>query len=494
MAKQREQNGELSADRMVIAMRETAARLNGIIHSAMDAIITVDENQDIVIFNPAAERMFGCDAADVMHTPLDQFIPARFRGLHRQHIERFAATGVTSRRMGATSQIIALRGDGAEFPVEASISQVTVGGKKLFSVILRDVTQRQQTEQALRDSAERYQRLVELVPDAIWIERDERIAFVNRACLRLLGAESVAQLLGRSPLDFVHPEFRSLAIERRERLLADRQRSAYIEKKIVPLVGEHRDVEIAETLFQDETGIGVLVVLHDITERKAAEQELHQSRTQLRALSAALHAAREEEQQRIARELHDELGQMLTAMKMDITAIQRAVEPGQQVIAGRAQDIALLLERTVTAVRRIATELRPLMLDDLGLVPTIGWLARDFAKRTQLKVETSLPEGELDIDPMLATVFFRVLQESLTNVAKHSEATRVQISLQCSGADMRLRVADDGRGFDPSAAKDTKTFGLLGMRERAETANGEFQVTSTPGAGTVVEMVVPLQR
>ena len=307
-------------------MRESAARLSGIIQSTMDAIITVDERQDIVIFNPAAEQMFGCPAADVQGTPLEQFIPPRFRAAHRTHINRFAETGVTTRRMGVQSEIVGLRADGEEFPLEASISQVSVGGRKLFTVILRDITARRRADESLRESAERYQRLVELVPDAIWLERDGRIVFANRACLQLLGGDSAAQVLGKSPLQFIHPDFHAVATERRQRVAMGHGSSPLMDKQIVRLDGEIRDVEIAETSFHDEGSIALLAVLRDVTERKRAERELLQSREQLRQLSASLQAVREEEKTRISRELHDELGQALTGLKMDLAQL---VEPAQ---------------------------------------------------------------------------------------------------------------------------------------------------------------------
>ena len=378
--RQREQGTKTSDERMVAAMRESAARLNGIIQSAMDAIITVDERQDIVIFNPAAEEMFGCAAADVLGTPLDQFIPSRFREAHGAYIDHFGATGVTTRRMGAQAEIVGLRANGEEFPLEASISQVSIGGKKLFTVILRDITQRKRDEQALRESAERYQRLVELVPDAIWIERDDRIAFVNRACVQLLGGDSVVQLLGRSPLQFIHPDFHVVAAERRQRLAAGLDAGPRIEKRIVRLDGEVRDVEIAEAPFLDEGSRAIFAVLRDITERKHGEREMVESREQLSHLSAALQTVREEEKARIARELHDELGQALTGLKMDVADILTHLTPGQVDAIARAGAMKSLIETTVASVRRIATELRPLMLDDLGLVPTVEWLAHDFSR------------------------------------------------------------------------------------------------------------------
>ncbi len=488
---EREQQTRNGSERMVHAMRESAARLNGIIQSTMDAIITVDQRQDIVIFNPAAEQMFGCAAADVQGTPLDQFIPPRFREAHRAHIDRFAETGVTTRRMGAQPAIFGLRANGEEFPLEASISQVSVGGRKLFTVILRDITARKRAEEAVRESAERYQRLVELVPDAIWIERDDRIAFLNRACVQLLGSDSVVRVLGRSPLEFIHPDFHAVAQARRQRLAAGVETNPLMDKQIVRLDGEVRDIEIAEAPFHDEGSIAFLAVLRDITDRKRAEHEVRESREQLRQLSASLQAVREEEKARIARELHDELGQALTGLKMDLAQLVTHLAPGQQGAIAQADAMKVLIESTVAAVRRIATELRPLMLDDLGLFATIEWLANDFSRRTGIAVDLTLPEAEFEVDSQLSTALFRVLQESLTNVARHAGADRARVALSVSEHDIQLLVQDNGKGIGPAPEDAPKTFGLLGMRERASMLGGELTVQSEAGAGTAIVMIVP---
>jgi len=483
---------------MVTAMRETAARLNGIIQSTMDAIITVDEHQNIVIFNPAAEHMFGCHGADVIGTPLEQFIPARHRELHHAHVRQFGNTGVTTRRMGGAAEIVGLRADGTEFPVEASISQATVAGNKLFTVILRDVTARkrditarQHAEDALRDSSDRYQRLVELVPDAIWVERENRIAFVNRACMSLLGAESDEQVLNRSPLDFIHPEFHAHFTQRRKRLALGPETNPLMEKKIVRVDGKVIDVEIAEASFHDEGTVPILAVMRDITERKRAEREVRESQDQLRELSASLQAVREEEKARIARELHDELGQALTGLKMDLAQIVAMLEPQQAEIVRRADTMRSLIESTVASVRRLATELRPLMLDDLGLIATMGWLANDFAKRTGIAVDVRLPDSDFEAGPDLCTTLFRVLQESLTNVARHAHASHVRVSLTEDDGVVRLEVHDDGKGIDPAPQGRRKSFGLLGMRERASMLGGHVTINSNPGAGTSVLLAIP---
>ena len=494
----RDPRSETSTDRMITAMREAAARLNGIIQSTMDAIITVDEHQNIVIFNPAAEQMFGCHGADVIGTPLDQFIPSRHRDAHHDHIERFGATGVTTRRMGAAAEIVGLRADGSEFPIEASISQVIVAGKKLYTVILRDITARKlevaarkHAEEALRDSAERYQRLVELVPDAIWLERDNQIAFANRACLLLLGADSQAQVLMRSPLEFIHPDFHTAAAQRRTRLTAALEANPLMEKRIVRVDGSVIDVEIAEAAWHDEGGVAILAVLRDVTERKRAERELRDSRELLRELSGALQAVREEEKTRIARELHDELGQALTGLKMDLAQVVSMLEPQQVEIIRRTGAMRSLIESTVAGVRRLATELRPLMLDDLGLVATMEWLANDFARRTGIQVHVHLPGTDFEAGPELSTTLFRVLQESLTNVSRHAQASEVHIALTEEDGMIRLRVDDNGRGIDRVSDPKRKSFGLLGMRERADMLGGQVTVNSSPGSGTSVLMAIP---
>ena len=218
-----------------------------------------------------------------------------------------------------------------------------------------------------------------------------------------------------------------------------------------------------------------------------------ESREQLRHLSASLQAVREEEKARIARELHDELGQALTGLKMDLALLVTQLAPEQQGAIDQANAMKTLIESTVASVRRIATELRPLMLDDLGLVSTIEWLVNDFSRRTGIAVDLTLPEAEFEVDPGLSTALFRVLQESLTNVARHAGADHVRVTLAGTGRDVRLTVDDDGKGIDAALEGVSKTYGLLGMRERASILGGELTVHSNPGAGTSIVMIVPRQ-
>jgi PAS domain S-box-containing protein len=343
------------------------AQLEAIVDSAMDAIITVDAAQKIVLFNRAAEQVFGCRREDALGSPLDRFIPQRFRGAHRGHIEHFGRTGVTSRRMGDVTTLWALRPDGEEFPIEASISQAGEPGQRFYTVILRDITL-----------------------------------------------------------------------------------------------------------------------------RKRYEDELKRREQELRDLSARVLEAREEEKTLIARELHDELGQLLTALKMDLAALRERIGADAE-LAAKADEMSAMLDQTVSATRRISADLRPLMLDDLGLADAAAWLVDDFAKRSGIRCEYHGPsEGALDdIAKPVATALYRALQESLTNIGRHAGAKHAWVALGVDAGMASLDIEDDGRGIAPADVAKSRSLGLKGMRERVTYLGGSFEVARAARGGTRVRVRVP---
>ena len=348
-------------------LRDT--RLGSIVESAMDAIITVDESQRVVLFNRAAEEIFGRTRDEALGASLDDFIPVRFRKGHRELVQRFGESDGKSRRMGQHARVVrGLRKSGEEFPIEASISQVSEGGQRYFTVIVRDVTQRVEQEEALRKS------------------RDE-----------------------------------------------------------------------------------------------------------IQVFAGAANTAREQEKSRIARELHDELGQSLTALKIDLGWLRENLGSPSEEVTRKLAAMQVLVDGTVAAARRISADLRPLMLDDLGLTAAAEWLVHNFTARTGIACELVLGEGELDLPDPYSTTVFRVLQESLTNVAKHAEARQVEVTLEREGDSVLLTVSDDGRGFSPGESPEG-SYGLIGQRERAYLVKGEVHVDSAPGKGTRVELRVPVPK
>jgi PAS domain S-box-containing protein len=353
-------------------LQESQVRFESVINSAMDAIIGIDEAQRVVLFNAAAERMFGCAATKALGQTLDQFIPARLRSAHRAHVRAFGTTGVTSRAMGRLGDLTALRSDGREFPIEASISQTEIAGAKLFTVILRD-----------------------------------------------------------------------------------------------------------------------------ITERKQAEEALSRSEGQLRALAARLQRAREEEAIRIARELHDQLGRCLTAIKMDITFLEQMAsgQPTAEIFRSISEKTQLMLEvidETVRVVRKISTELRPGILDDFGLAAAIEWQAKDFQRRSGISCVVNVPEADPKLSREQATAFFRIFQEIITNVARHSKAGKVWVHLEVQDGMVALEVEDNGVGISPEALSRPQALGLLGMRERAAAFGGYVEIAGIPGRGTTVVVRMPI--
>ncbi|MEO7393191.1 MAG: PAS domain-containing sensor histidine kinase [Ramlibacter sp.] len=337
-----------------------AALLAGVLDSAMDAVITVDSHQKIVLYNRTAEKMFGWLRPSVLGQPLDKLIPERFRLRHTRDVELFGATGVTSRRMGGITVIHGLRSNGEEFPVDASISQLDTQQGKLYTVILRDVTERVRAQEE-------------------------------------------------------HSEF-----------------------------------------------------------------------------AAAAHAIREEEKRRVARELHDELAQSLTALKMDTIWLRDNTRSAGDESVSKFEGMLVMLDHAVAATRRIAADLRPLMLDDLGLVPAIEWLVVNFQQRNGVASGLQV-DDELELREPYATAVFRIVQESLANVGKHANATKVTVAVAYEDEVVKVVVEDNGQGFSTSAPRKSQSLGLMGMRERAQLLEGTAAIESAPGRGTRVEVLIPLR-
>ena len=240
-------------------------------------------------------------------------------------------------------------------------------------------------------------------------------------------------------------------------------------------------------------------IMNDVTERKRIEEEARKSREQLRALAARLQAAREEERIRIAREIHDQLGEMLTAFKLGLGWMKAVLEnagslPEQKEFFEKIAELGLLADNTADRARKLCTELRPAVLDDLGLVPAIEWQAREFKLRTNIRCETKMEVEHVAANPDQAIAIFRILQELLTNVARHAHASSVRVSLKHIVPNLILQVIDNGRGIEAEQINAHDSLGLLGMRERAGLLGGSVEIRGKPGRGTTVSVVIPIAQ
>ncbi|HSQ73674.1 MAG TPA: PAS domain-containing sensor histidine kinase, partial [Rubrivivax sp.] len=338
----------------------------------------------------------------------------------------------------------------------------------------------------------RFRSVLDVSPVAMWITDGEHVAFANRAAQELFGVPAGEQLVGRSVYQLLQPGSHDAMRAQISCTTASAATPPVVSGTIARLDGETREVEIAAVALPDHGRETVQMVITDVTQRQQLAREQARHRDELRQLSASVVEAREEERRRIARELHDELGQRLTALKMELSSLGRyAVERPDD---ARIANMLEMVDDTVAALRRIAADLRPMMLDDLGLNAAIGWLARDAARHMAIEITLRLGEEDPPVADGAAIAIYRMVQEALTNVARHARATDVSIEMRQDGDELVLAVRDNGVGFPLSQQQEGGRYGLLGIRERAYMLGGRIEVDNPPGGGGRLTVRLPLAR
>jgi PAS domain S-box-containing protein len=331
------------------------------------------------------------------------------------------------------------------------------------------------------------------------VEKDEVLDFVfehqrmtkiNAAMVSQFNASSPDELLGMTPAQFFAHDLTTAKARWREFFDKGRVHTTTDERRLdgtpMHIEGDYMVIHDAEGRIAGHFGIQ-----RDVTDRHLAEEQILASSQQLRALAARLQQVREEERTGIAREIHDELGQALTGLKMDIAWMKDRL-PRDHETRSQCTSIIHRIDGTLSAVRRIATDLRPSVLDELGLAAALEWQGQVFEARTGIEVvmELSIDGGVIPDD--LGSSAFRILQESLTNIVRHAQARRVDIRLCQTAERLTLEVSDDGIGIPPERLEGTASLGLVGMRERALACGGQFIITGLPDIGTTVLLTVPL--
>lgn len=353
-------------ERLSAALHEASRRASALVETMMDAIVTIDDQRRIVVFNPAAERLFGWSAAEMIGQPLDRLLPDDMRRDHDGHITGFIVSGVERRAMSPMSQMMGRRRDGSRFPLDATISRALVDGQLQLTAAMRDVT-----------------------------------------------------------------------------------------------------------------------------ERERAKANLQQANEQLRMLADALQNVREAERIRIARELHDDLGQRLTGLKLDLSWLSDKLKKEGSDLAQDVDATRANLDSAMAGARRIWTELQPVMIDDIGFGDAVYVMARETSRHSGIEISTDMPARATMSKGPVATALFRVVQEAVHNLVRHAGATRATVGLVMAGEDLVLTVSDNGVGFDVTA-RVGKGLGLVSMRERVLGLEGTFDIDSGPGLGTVIRIAIPL--
>jgi PAS domain S-box-containing protein len=393
-----------------------------------------------------------------------------------------------------------IRPDGRIIYIHAigEITRDEAGNPVQMLGIVVDITERMQVDFALKESEARLRQVIDLVPHFIFAKnRAGQFILANNAVADAYGT-TVEELLGKTDADF-NPNSSEVAhfTEDDQEVIASGMMKDISEEMITDSTGGTRYLHTIKIPYHITTTseTAILGVSTNITEQKLVENELRWTAGQLRDLSNRLQAIREEESTRIAREIHDELGQTLTALKIDLAFLEDSfLSPGintLEEIRIRTGGMSSLVDSAIQTVRRISSELRPAALDRFGLVAAIEWQGDEFRKRTGIRCVYNVPKEEWEIDPETSTAIFRILQESLTNITRHADATEVRVSLRRKSASLVLQVDDNGRGIRLSDQKKSGSFGLLGIRERASALGGSVTISSAPDKGTSIIVSIP---
>lgn len=390
---------------------------------------------------------------------------------------------------------------GNDLWVNLTISPVNDLEKQSTSYLLqvRSTSKYRQVDESFSQGQDLLKGVIEGIPDAVFVKDLVGRYLITNAAGALLYGKPEAEIIGKLEDEFFSTDEAQKTVEIDRQVIHDGKRVTY--KLAATSEGVTRVILFTKTPFlsRENKIIGIVVIARDITEQQRASENLENSRAELRALSARLQSVREEERLKIAREIHDELGQVLTGLKLDLVSfIKKASESMNkatwELLKERSQGIVNLINNAILTVRKISTELRPGLLDAVGLTAAIEWQAKEFETRTGIKCKLKLPYEHITLDQHRSIAIFRIFQEILTNVARHSQATEVSIVLERRDIDLVLEAKDNGRGIRANEFSNPKSLGLLGMRERALLLGGDVAIRGIPNKGTAVTLRIPFEN
>ena len=473
--------------------------LENVIDNSVDAIGIVDRQGRFLLWNQRAEEIYGYASQELAGKTTFDLYPDPV-ALERM-LSKLRQDGVVREY-----EIAMKKKDGSIVPMDISISLLKDDqGETIGSVcVARDLSEHKKNEMELkraRDELRRYSRglerkvqkrtqainsILRYTPAVVYMkDKHGKYRFVNPRYEELFGIKN-EEVQGKT----VHEIFsRELAEQFRSNdlLVLTQKRSRQVEEQVPLKDGLHTYLSVKFPLYDEQGNVeGLCGISTDITELKKAQE-------QLRLLSGSIMNSQEKERAAIARELHDELGQVLTALRMDAVWLSERLKGKEPEAAARAVTMCDLIDTTIDEVRALATRLRPGMLDDFGLIDALDWYTKYFAQRTGISCiykHLNVPQ----VDDLVATAAYRIAQEALTNVARHAFATRVKIDLQVKNGVLTLAVSDNGRGFESQKLAESDCLGLAGMRERASLLGGRLEMQSKPGKGTRVRFRLPLDE
>ncbi len=465
---------------------ESEDRYRSLFEGIGDSVLVYNPDGRLVDCNQAALKQYGYSRPEFLQLKLADIVDDDFLESANDNDEKIWAGGVV------IVESVHRRRDGKLFPVEVHARKIVYQGEPAILGVVRDISERKRAEESIRQSEEKWRLLVQTIPDYVALyDSQGRYEFINHY------AEGFSEkdVVGKYFEDFISPDSRKIFREAFEKArqkgitqyieytgAGDRGDMKYYDSYIVPVIERGKSEHL-------------LALARDITERKRSEEALKVARNRLERLSHRLLETQETERRNIARELHDEIGQILTAMKIDLQVVRRNQLPGK--LAERLDESIKMLNTCLQRVRDLSLDLRPAVLDDLGLEAALSWQLERFRQRAGFDGHLTTRDIPNRLKPELEIACFRIAQEAMTNITKHAKAKSVKIDVDIRGGELILSIKDDGIGFDAGRALADaargKSFGVLGMQERVALLGGQLEINSANGKGTVVAVRLPLR-
>jgi PAS domain S-box-containing protein len=458
--------------------------------NSADGIRITDANGIIVGVNPAFCNLFDKTEEELVNQPFHILYHANIQGeIYKEYKDDFFKNEI---KTYLERKAILWNGRKVWFGYSNSTIKSKPNEKLVLSIV-RDISDRKESELELTKSERQYRNLFNNTSDAMFVcylnygKTLSNFAEVNEKALQLLGYNS-EEMLRLNPLQVIFENKEDELLKFIDKLNSGQ---SYIfnvsltdkKKRFIP-------AEINSRLFDFNERQAILFISRDIEERRKFEEKIKQRTEQLRNLASRLQTVREEERKTIAREIHDELGQMLTVLKIQISLLSNKVN-ATDIIRAKFESVEKLIDNSIESVQKISSKLRPGMLDELGLISAIEWQAHDFMEKTGIECECMLPKEEINLDQEKTTALFRIFQESIINTARHANASKILIQLKELNGSLVLEIKDNGKGITQSQVNDPKSLGLLGMKERAIIFGGSVEVKSSMNDGTTVRAIIP---
>jgi PAS domain S-box-containing protein len=470
---------------------ESEQKYRDLFEHSCEAIIVSGPDSRVIDANPAAAKMFGFRSREDM---LGMYAGKLYTCPEQRAaiLNRLNAKGYDE---NFEVEMIKQDGSGQHiFTIVSAVLHKDEQGQILrVEAMLIDITKRMHIFEELRQSTENFRALAESASDGILVAKGEeaRIVYANRRAAEITGYP-FKELLKMRMRDIACPEEFPKLIERYGNRLKGLEVSKLYKTHLVKKDGTIIPIEVSPSIIIWQNEPANMVIIRDISEYEQFLEQLRHSRDTLRDLSMHIEETRESERTKIARNLHDDLGQKLTALNIDFGWLKEKLAQAQPEITDKLNSMAELLMNTIETIRTISSELRPGILDDLGLAATVAWQMEEFEKRKGISCELTITPEEFAVSSDISIIMFRIVQEALTNITRHTNATLVKIDLAKNKDTIRLIVTDNGRGIKKAEINDPKSFGIIGMKERVKSVGGSFYIHGAEGKGTKIMIEMPL--